>query len=712
MSSDDDSWRVYVMEAQEVLRDVEACLLSMESSPCDASELNRLYRSLHTIKGNSALMGLSSVERLAHAAEDMAGLARDHGVTVNQPMVDLLLEVVDHLREAIEHSHRDRCDPQLTRGVALAEQVRAFIVDRHGAPAQVEASEPAAAFVLWSNAPTRSSEPSEAADAAAPRAESPAVAAQGESPEFFLTLCRELLPSLIDLIKAPDVGEAPQTAFDAIAELSAAAIRLGHLDLVDSMAVIDQLLRQGPAAGTTLAVQCERLRDVVCGIEDEARRRDPDSADCELRRLFGALGHSKAALQDGPGGTPVGAVEAPLEQPAKAPRIGRDRDAGGDLLRVDAAKISLVMDLAGEIALACSAVTHHPELEGLELEGYAAASHTLEALIRELQNEVSAMRLIPIEGVFQRMQRVVRDAARRTDKQVALTLVGEDTEIDKVMVDSLHDPLVHLIRNAIDHGIETPAERVAVGKDAAGRITLEALHHGGEVSVRVRDDGRGIDCSRVLAKARQRGLVAMDAQLSDAQIAELIFEPGFSTKEKVDEISGRGVGMDLIRTGVESLRGRLTLTNAPGRGTTVDLTLPLTLAFVDAMVIRERDRLFAVPIEKVSEVFKVDPGKIAHNSADNVTTLRVHDRTVPVLWLHRFYGEAGRDSDVLADRTVVVVQNSRGPLALPVDALLGNQPVMLKPLQGMLSGVRAAAGCGMLRSGDVALALDCEQLHA
>jgi two-component system chemotaxis sensor kinase CheA len=220
----------------------------------------------------------------------------------------------------------------------------------------------------------------------------------------------------------------------------------------------------------------------------------------------------------------------------------------------------------------------------------------------------------------------------------------------------------------------------------------------------------------VKRRAAERGLIAADAQLSDRQLLELLFLPGFSTKDKIDEVSGRGVGLDVIKTAAEALRGRVDITSEEGNGTCFALTVPLTLAFMEAMVVREQDRLFALPIEKVCEVFRPARRDVALNGADGELTIRVRDQFAPVLWLHRYYAPGSapitaNDVESLVERVIVAVQTSRGVLALPVDQLLGNQPIMLKPLSGLLADVRAAAGCGMLRNGDVALALDCERLH-
>lgn len=403
------------------------------------------------------------------------------------------------------------------------------------------------------------------------------------------------------------------------------------------------------------------------------------------------------------------ALSAPAgEPPALAPR--RTEGDGNDVLRINAGKVATLMELAGELGLACSAVTRHPGLAGKVIEGFAAAAHKLELLVRDLQNDLSALRLVPMAPVFQRMRRVVRDASRRTGKKIDFRISGEETEIDKVMLDAIQDPLVHVLRNAVDHGIEPEEARVAAGKSPGGRVVLTASYQGGEVTVEVRDDGRGLDRPRILERARERGLCGPDEHPNDEEIARYIFLPGFSTKEVVDELSGRGVGMDVLKTTVESLRGRVQVKSNPGRGTSITMTIPLTLAFVEVMIVRERSRLFALPIEKVFEVSKVERGNLTSNSADGVTLLRVRGTLVPVLWLHEFWGEH-RDPGSLLGSVVVFVQTARGVLAIPVDELLGNQQVMVKPLRGVLSGVRAAVGCGMLRTGDIAVALDCEQLH-
>ncbi len=589
---EDENLGFFLADAAEAIRDIEESLLTLEGDPANAAEINRLYRGMHTLKGNAAFLELAAIEKVAHACEDLVSLPRDAGVPFDVRMVNLLLESLDKLRWAVAYLQEHR------HGPAYAEVDD--IVHRLGQ-----------AF-------------------------------------------REM-------------GGTPVTNKNT---------------LLPGFAIFDE--------PTAVAIHMPERRPsvrAVPSVRPSARPSAPPSA--RTSGLGGAAPVSMASR--------AAAKDTPMER--------------SEFLRVDATKVGALMDLAGELGLACSAVTRHEGVLAHDVDGFAAAAHRLELLVRELQNDLSSLRLVPVAPVFQRMRRVVRDAARRTGKDVDFVVLGEDTEVDKVMLDALQDPLVHVLRNAVDHGLETGEERAAAGKGARGRIVLSASHQGGEVTIEVRDDGRGLNRDRILSRAKERGLCAEGATPSDDEIAQFVFLPGFSTKEAVDSLSGRGVGMDVLKTTVEGLRGRVVLKSVAGQGSRVSLNMPLTLAFVEAMVVRDGERLFALPIEKVFEVSKVGAGHLVTNSADRQLMIRVRDACIPVLWLGDFWGEK-RAAAELEGRLVVVVQTSRGALALPVDELIGNQQVMLKPLHGPLSEIRAAAGCGMLRTGDVAIALDCDRLYA
>ena len=711
MGADEDSlWKSYALDADEALHEIEDTLLSLEAAPDDTASLHRLYRALHTLKGNSAVLGLSQIEGLAHAVEDLVGKVRDEGMRFDAALVELTLSLTDGLASAVRQAVSQHTDAAQDVVAPQLERARQWLREHGGSDPAAPAVE-RGQLMIWST-------PAEAPP--------PSAALDRMSLELFLAVARRVLielPPWLEKLRAGDhAAHPPLLALSE--ELQAPAQRLGLSDVESAAANLHDaaLLQRSPEVFQCIMALGQRL------VECEARYRAEAQAhaqEFEIATLAARLSAPSVRASARPSRRVVSRSLRPgphrsLRAPTLQRTVARGRDeaaAKSDSLRVDARKLSQLLDLAGEIALTAGAVTHHPDLEGRQLEGFSAAAHELEMLIRELQNEVAVLRMVPVAGVFQNMRRVVRDTAKRTGKRAELVLVGEETEIDKVMADALHDPLVHLLRNAVDHGLEMPAQREAAGKPATGKIVLEAAQADGDIRVRVRDDGGGIVRARVRERAVERRLCARDAVLSDRETLELLFQPGFSTKDKIDEVSGRGVGLDVVKTGIESLRGRVQIDSEEGSGTCFTLIVPLTLAFMEAMVVRTQDRLFALPIEKVYEVFRPVQRDVARNGADGELMIRVRDQMVPVLWLQHFYDtkhSANDNSEVsnIAERVIVAVQTSRGVLALPVDELLGNQPIMLKPLNGLLTGVRAASGCGMLRNGDVALALDCERLHA
>ncbi len=378
-------------------------------------------------------------------------------------------------------------------------------------------------------------------------------------------------------------------------------------------------------------------------------------------------------------------------------------------LRVKAEKVSQLLDLVGELGLAAVEVTHHPGLQKLELEGFEMAVHRLDLLIREVQDLASGLRLVPVNEIFRRVQRAVRDLAQQTGKPIDLTLEGGETEIDKLLVDQLHDPLVHLVRNAADHGLESPQERAAAGKPGQGRISVTASQQGSEIHLVISDDGRGLNRDKILAKARKLGLVEANAEPDDRTVWNYIFHSGLSTAQEVSNLSGRGVGMDVVRATIQTLRGRIEIDSTPGRGTKIGLHIPLTLAFLDSLVVRAENRLYAIPIDAVGEVFKPEAAQVTHTSANNSELVRLRGELVPLYRLQELYEESNLEH-CLTEQIVVAVQTSQGLIGLPVDEIIGQQQVTMKPLNGQLKDIRAGAGYALLSSGEVSLALDCERL--
>ena len=418
-------------------------------------------------------------------------------------------------------------------------------------------------------------------------------------------------------------------------------------------------------------------------------------------------------------------------------------------LKVRASKVDLLMDLVGNIGIAIGEAFNHPDLQDLELEGFNEAAHRVNVLMRQLQDEAAGLRLVAVAGAFRPMQRLVRDLARSTGKKLKLVTEGADTELDKVVVERLNDPLVHMVRNAADHGIETPEERVAAGKPETGTIKLKASQRGGEVLIEVSDDGRGLNREAILKKARQKGLIGQDEVPDDSRIWNLIFHPGFSTSEQVTSISGRGVGMDVVQNTIKELRGRITVESSPGKGSSVVMHIPLTLAFLDSMIVSESNINYAIPIEVVCEIMQPAPEQLTVSSADKSKFVRVRDDLVPIFSLREFYGldnrrngggkwsadtevtgnmmEEATDDEAGAEKLhqkeddqnstgradiplLLIVQAGDRPLAIPVDRIAGQQQVTIKPLQGQAKSIRAGAGWALLGSGATALVLDCARI--
>ena len=380
-------------------------------------------------------------------------------------------------------------------------------------------------------------------------------------------------------------------------------------------------------------------------------------------------------------------------------------------LRVKSQKITKIMDMVGELGLVAAEVINHHSLSHLKKErDFVDSVHRLELLIRELQDESSGLRLVPVGSVFQRMQRLARDLVRQTGKSFELKLEGIETEVDKVIVDALYDPLVHLVRNAADHGIETPELRQAAGKQKKGTISLSALQQGSEFLIKIQDDGQGMKRDKIIQRAIDNGLINADEPLEDSAVWALIFEPGFSTNDEVSTLSGRGVGMNVVKTTITHLRGHISVDSQPGKGSTVTLYIPLTLAFLDCMIIRIENCLYAISIDAISDVLKVkNDTQISNASSDDNQMLNLRDHLIPIRYLQQFYKIKHLTSNIHT-KTLMVVKTHSNQFAIPIDEVLGQQQVTIKPLQGALTKIRAASGCALLSSGDVAIVLDCEQL--
>ena len=400
---------------------------------------------------------------------------------------------------------------------------------------------------------------------------------------------------------------------------------------------------------------------------------------------------------------------APSPKPAPAKSLPHAAGTSGTgFVKVDTVKLDSLIDLVGELVIAESMVLQDPSLQAVATGPLARNLAQLRRITSELQRTAMSLRMVPIRATFQKMHRLVRDLAARQGKQVQLQLSGEDTELDRNIVEALCDPLVHLMRNAIDHGLEPPEARQAAGKPPLGTIHLRAFHQGGNIVIQVADDGRGLNREKILEKARAKSLLKSDAALTDKEVYELIFMPGFSTAETVTEISGRGVGMDVVQKSIEKLRGKIEIESHPGQGTTFTIYLPLTLAIIDGLIVSVGDKRYIIPTLTVREPLKPRPDMVA-TVQQRGEMINVRGHLTPLVRLHRVFGHAARRTDP-TQGIVVVVESGPYSSCLLVDELLGKQEVVIKSLGAALRENPMLAGGAVLGDGRVGLILNVDAL--
>lgn len=397
-----------------------------------------------------------------------------------------------------------------------------------------------------------------------------------------------------------------------------------------------------------------------------------------------------------------GASEGKAEEKGK-------KDTRSKSIRVDVDKLEALMNMVGELILAETSVTHHDEAVRLqENDSYRRSVLQLNRVTRALQDIAMSLRMVPVEPTFKRMQRLVRDLAKKQEKDVILELTGTDTEVDKNLIEAIGDPLVHIIRNAIDHGLEMPDDRVGLGKPRAGTVAVDARHQAGEVWISVTDNGRGLDAEKIFAAAVRKGVVPATAQLSEAEVFSLIFEPGFSTAEKITDVSGRGVGMDVVRRNIQAMNGRIEVLSTLGEGTTVRIRVPLTLAIIEGMLVRVGSMRYTLPLLAIKESVPIHDGLIRElPNAQRIA--RIRGDIVPVFSIDAFSDEP-RDPDT--DGILITLEHAGRTFAIEVDELQGQRQTVVKGLPPYLARQRGLAGCSILPNGEITLILDLADIAA
>lgn len=721
----------FVQESDELLEDAEQMLLQVQGSPTGAAEeIAAAFRALHSFKGNCGFLGLADLEKISHAMENLLAPMRSGEMEITAANIELLLKMIDVLREGVaDLAHQgqgkvDGCDvmiellkealPPHLQAAKPAEAVSAPPpppVSAPPSPSPAQQVEPSAApKVEAPSAPTPATPPPSPAPAApkkeaAPQPKAaPAKKPAGTGPHI---LCVDdeaqnlfmLQTSLSQKNYQVTTIQDPTKVMDFLREAQASAKPVELLVTDISMPGLsgEELIKKVRPLYPELAVM------VLTGFGDREMlvRLIEYGVDEYLDKPFAIADLFKKVES--------GLAKARAKRAARAeemvPAVKKKAIVTRQDIRVDLQKLDDLINLVGELVIAEAMVTRNPDLQGLELENFERASHHLHRITSDLQDVSMAVRMVPLSATFRKMIRLVHDLSRKAGKQVALELVGEETEVDKTVIEQIGDPLVHIVRNSIDHGLEPPAERIKLGKPETGKITIEARHEGGEVWILITDDGRGLNREKILKRGIERGLIKGDgSDLRDDDIYKLIFEPGFSTADKITDISGRGVGMDVVKKNIEKLKGRVEVKTKAGQGTTVILHIPLTLAIIDGMLVRVGRAIYTLPTLSIRETFKPAPESITV-TMDGQEVVRVREELIPVVRLHELYRQPS-DAVELKDGILIIVGSQDQAVCLFVDDILGQQEIVIKGLSNFLGTARGISGCTILGNGDISLILD------
>ncbi|NPU91138.1 MAG: chemotaxis protein CheA [Gammaproteobacteria bacterium] len=711
----DSALHTYIAESRELLEEMEHKLLHLEHEQDKQEHLNAIFRAAHTIKGSAGLFGLDDIVHFTHGVESLLDTLRNGSMEMNAQLTQLLLACRDHIGDLVEHmaqGNTSASDDHRVCGADLTRQLQQYGVGAHAddnngllPAARADASQPVI----------------ERLEAGCVENDNwhislrfgPDLLRNGMDPMSFLRYLGSIgnivsITTLDDAIPPADAMDPEscylgfeisfssdankqtiQDAFEFVREDSHVRILPPRSRIADYIDLIQALPEEDMRLGDIL-VRCGSLTGTEL---NEALRIQESLRALEMNRPLGNI-----VVEGGMTSQPV--LDAAIE---KQSRVRENKTRENHSVRVDADKLDHLINLIGELVIssAGSAMRARTSGDAALIESFS----TLTRLVEEVRDSTLCLRMVQIGSTFNRFQRVVRDISAELGKEIELVITGAETELDKTVVEKISDPLMHLVRNSIDHGIEPMDVRRAAGKPAAGILRLNAYHDSGSIVIEVSDDGAGLDRIRILQKAIERGLVSADQSLSDQEICNLIFEPGFSTAETVTNLSGRGVGMDVVRRNITALRGTVELDTKPGQGTTFRVRMPLTLAIIDGFQVGVEKSSYVVPLDMVLECVELNEADSGNAAERDYINLR--GEVLPFIRMRDLFAVRGQPP---RRENVVVVQYGGNKAGLVVDQLLGEFQTVIKPLGKIFSHVRGISGSTILGNGEVALIIDVPDL--
>ncbi len=743
MPLDDDQIEIiqeFATESRDMIEQLEPAIIELGQNS-DSETMNAIFRLFHSMKGSAGFLEFDHMTRVAHAAENLLDLIRNDEIDLVPDHVTLLCAACDFAKEALDMVESDYNDDAMVAPAddiseRLHQAIEVAQKAREGGAAESSAA---------------AEEPAESASVETDTAAVfPEMEITDEMRQSFVQEGNELLQNaeqgLLAWGENPDDKDAIGDIFRQIHSFKgncgffgyAQIEKLSHQmeNILDRVKSGSKLAVDNPADQLLAALDVlqQAVNNISDGKDDTIENLDQhlDNLQTLIAPLLGDFLVEEGVKEESVTKAvetqkkPVGEilvdqgaaskeqVDTALQkqqetiQKAKAkakPATRTKTPAKRQDIRVELGKLDSLINLIGELVIAENMLIHNPDLKGLELENFNKAGQHMSKLVRELQEMAMTIRMIPVSGLFRRMIRLVHDISVKAGKKVDLELIGEETEIDKTVIETITDPLVHLLRNSLDHGLEPPDERIAAGKDETGTVKLTARHEEGEVWVTIEDDGRGLNKEKILEKAISKGLVEGDgSDLSDRQIHNLIFAPGFSTADKITDISGRGVGMDVVKKNLEKIKGKIDVASTPGQGSKITLRIPLTLAIIDGMIVRVGSSTCIVPTLSMLEAFRPSMDQITL-TPDGDELAKVRENFLPIVRLHDILGKTP-DSRNLSDGILIVLEYQESRFCLFIDEILGQQQTVIKGLSDFIGNVPGVSGCTILGDGGVCLILD------
>lgn len=661
---------VYLFETTQLMEQLEEISIECEKDKkIETEAINEIFRIMHTIKSSSAMMMFNNISTLAHSLEDLFFFIRESKeVTIDfGNLFDLVLCGIDFIKgEVVKIQNEEEADGSSEKLVLKSKSTLEEMKKVNGDNGNKESTKPIEETKYYIS----SYESSEK---------------NGEE-KFTARIFYE------DGCEMENVR-----AYTVVHNLKNIASEIYHIpeDVIENNDSVDYIRKNGFLIGFSTSIGAEKAEEQL---NETIFLRDldfkkVDEYPSEITDLFKK---TEIILEE-----PVEEITTNIVEGERIAKNGKQQS----IISVNTSKLDMLLDLVGEIVISEAMVTKNPDLNGLQLDNFNKASRQLRKLTNELQDVVMSIRMVPVSITFHKMNRIVRDISKKLNKEVELQIIGEETEVDKNIIDHISDPLMHLVRNSLDHGLEDNEERLTLGKPKIGKITLEAKNAGGDVFIIVRDDGQGLDRKKIYDKAKLKGLVTKtEAELSDKEIFSYILLPGFSTNEDVTEYSGRGVGMDVVKRNIDSIGGSIFIESVLGKGCKISIKIPLTLAIIDGLEVAVGKAKYTIPINSIRESFKPKENEVIEDSDGN-EMIMIRGEAYPIYRIHRLFNVDTKITSS-SDGIMVMVEDNTKSACLFVDSLIGEQQVVVKALPSYIKKAKGVAGCTILGDGNISLIID------